>query len=75
MKRMAVPFTPVIRGENNQAAQAAEQLNSLIERNAAEGWDFVQLEDVTSVKPVGCLSFSQPTMVTVQIAVFEQRRA
>lgn len=73
VNRVAVPFTPVIRGDNKQAEQAAGQLNALIANRAAEGWAFVGLESVTSLRPSGSLGFSPPQVLTVQLAIFEDR--
>lgn len=74
MSRVAVPFTPIIRGDNKQAEQAAEQLNALIAARAGEGWGFVGLESVTSLRPAGCLGFQPPQVLTVQLAIFEDQR-
>ncbi len=74
MRRTSVPFTPVLRGAADEAKQAAEQLNQLITHYEGQGWSFVQLESVTSVRPAGCLGFGQSTTHIVQVAVFEQRQ-
>jgi len=75
MKRRAIPFTPLLRGESGHAEQAAKQLNQLIDQLAQQGWDFVQLESVTSMQPGGCLGFTPAKIVNVQVAVFEQPEA
>ena len=72
--RCAVPFVPVIKGQQD-AAEVARQLSQLIESREASGWRFCQLESVRTVRKNGCLAAlaGNPTSdVFLQVAVFER---
>lgn len=66
----AVPFVPVLKGQN-EAESAATQLTEWIGKWRADGWDFVRLESVTSIRPGGCLS-GQSTVLSIQLAILER---
>jgi hypothetical protein len=70
-ERRAVAFTPILKGSRSEAEQVAEQLTELISANEAAGWRFCHLENVTTVKPQGCLGASATTVVH-QVAIFER---
>lgn len=76
--RVAVPFVPSISAGRDEAKQCADQLTKLIQAHEAQGWAFVHLEDVTTVRSNGCLAglMGNPTsVVTFQVAIFEAQRA
>jgi hypothetical protein len=66
----AVPFVPVVRG-GDEATQAAKQLTEAIAKWSAEGWTFVRLETLSSIRPGGCLSGSA-TVANFQLAILER---
>ena len=70
--RIAVPFAPVIRGESDHAAQAAEQLNELIAAHEKRGYLFSHIENANTYQPGTCLA-GQATSLTLRVAVFERQ--
>ncbi|MFC4635489.1 hypothetical protein ACFO3O_16385 [Dokdonia ponticola] len=76
MEYKVIPFVASIDRNKNPSKQVAEQLESLIENYANQGWKYIRLESVTSqVKPDGgCFGFGQSLGYTTtrQIVVFEK---
>lgn len=72
MNYAVVPFRPRIK-EGEALKQVAAQLQELIQSNAANGWEYVRLEQITvSVNP-GCLASAfgaKAYPVTYQVVVF-----
>lgn len=58
MEYKVVPFNAVI-GQKDGAAQAAKQLQTLIDTMKSEGWDYVEMANIdTYVEGTnGCLGF------------------
>ncbi len=58
MEYKVVPFNAVI-GQKDGASQAANQLQSLIDKMKAEGWEYVEMANIdTYVEGTsGCLGF------------------
>jgi len=69
----AVGFDPGM-SRDNSAGGAATQLEALISVHAAEGWEFLGLQNHSSVVPGsnGCFGIgaTSPYDVTISIAVF-----
>lgn len=75
MQYKAVGFNPpMTRG--NSVAGAAVELEALIQANASQGWEFVGLQNHSTVVPgtAGCFGFGamSPYDMTISIAVFRQ---
>ena len=71
---IAVPFVPEI-GIGYPAIQAADILSEQIERWRLEGWRFVRLESLTTVRSNGCLAGllgNGQSVFTFQLAILEQ---
>jgi hypothetical protein len=75
MKYKVVPFTASIRSTSG-ASEAASQLQTLIDVNTAEGWEYIRLEHVDTYVAgnPGCLGFGATPGQTISIAmaVFRQ---
>ncbi len=68
--RAVVPFVPVSRSDN-WAKDAADQLTVLINENTERGWEYVGLENVTTIERGGCLGGGDK-IVHAQVAIFER---
>ena len=75
MQYIVVPFVASI-ANNGTAAQAAEQLQQLIQQQTAKGYRYVRLEQVTTTVagPKGCfgLGATPATTRSLSMVVFEQ---
>lgn len=75
MKYKVVPFTAKI-GSTDGASTAASQLETLIAGNAAQGWEYVRLEQVDTyvAGTNGCFGLgATPARTTsISMAVFRQ---
>ncbi|MCD8043159.1 MAG: DUF4177 domain-containing protein [Tannerellaceae bacterium] len=75
MKYLVVPFKASIT-QNDSGNTAANQLQTLINQHAEQGWEYVRLESiVTTVAPEnGCFGFgAKPGYTTsVEVVVFKQ---
>lgn len=75
METKVIPFVPEVT-DLNPAGSAANELQSIINNNAAEGWEFVSLNSMqTSVKPAGCFGFptsAAATEVNIQLLIFKK---
>lgn len=73
MEYRAVPFDPSMTRENSVAGAAAN-LEALVSGQAAEGWEFLGLQNHSTVVPgsPGCFGFgaTPPYPATMSIAVF-----
>jgi hypothetical protein len=72
MARRALPFIPIIKAGLDEAEQAAAQLNALIEKQEAGGWQFSHLDGLTTWANAGCLSSNKTGLRTFQLAIFER---
>jgi hypothetical protein len=48
MKYKVIPFTGSLEQNKTQGKHVAEQLETIIQQQNAEGWDYVRLESVQS---------------------------
>jgi hypothetical protein len=75
MEYRVIPFTANI-GNTEGAGAAASQLEALIASNAAEGWDYLRLEQVEThiAGSDGCfgLGATPPSHRSVSMAVFRR---
>ncbi len=75
MQSRVIPFTASI-ANNEGAAAAAGQLQSVIASQAADGWEYVRLEQVEThiAGNNGCFGIGASPMLTrsVSMAVFRQ---
>ncbi len=71
MAYKVVPFHPTILDKGG-SAQAAKELQTVIDREGLEGWKFQSLETVTTtISPTGCASlFGKNEAGNFQIVVF-----
>jgi hypothetical protein len=77
---LVVPFTPEVadgRVSSEGAESVAEQLRALLNRHAADGWEFHSIQTVTTRVAPGCLAGlfgdSGPSSVAFQQIVFHRR--
>jgi hypothetical protein len=75
MTYKVVPFTAKI-GNTDSASAAAAQLESVISAHAAEGWDYVRLEQVDTyvAGSNGCFGFGAVPGRSISIAMVVFRR-
>ena len=76
--RCAVPFVPVIKAGENEAASAAAQLTAMIAKWDKDGWAFSHLESVTTLRNNGCLgglAGNAQSVVSFQLAILERKQA
>ena len=75
MKYKVIPFAATLK-DSDTASVAANQLESLANRMASEGWDYVSLEQVeTNIDAnAGCFGIGATPAKTISIsmAVFKQ---
>ncbi len=75
MEYKVVPFTASI-ANNGTANHAAEQLEQLVQQYAAQGWNYVRLEKVTTTVAGnnGCfgLGATPATNTSVSMVVFQK---
>jgi hypothetical protein len=75
MEYRVIPFTAKITNDQGAAA-AASQLASLIATNAAEGWEYVRLEQVEThvAGTAGCFGIGAlpSSTLSVSMAVFRR---
>lgn len=75
MEYRVIPFTAKI-ANNEGAPAAASQLQTLIDTNAGEGWEYVRLERVEThiAGTEGCFGFGAvpPSNRSVSMAVFRR---
>ena len=73
MKTKVIPFKPSVTDVAPQVS-AANELQKIIEEYAAEGWEFVSLNSMsTTVKPTGCLQGNAPAIpVSMQLLIFKK---
>lgn len=73
MEFKVLPFHPTVT-DTGGAAQAANQLQQIINEQLSQGWKFRSLESMTtSVKPTGCAGFGQKESITsIQLLVFDK---
>jgi hypothetical protein len=75
MKYKVVPFTASITSTSG-ASEAASQLQTLIDRNISEGWEYLRLEHVDTYVAGnnGCLGLgaTPPRNISIAMAVFKQ---
>lgn len=76
MEYKVIPFVAAIDHKTGTSDHVAKQLEDLINRAAAEGWQYIRLESVTTyVSPdEGCFGFgSSPGYTTTrQMVVFSR---
>lgn len=68
-----MPFHPQV-SDTGGAAQAAQELQTIINKQLDEGWVFRSLQSMaTNVKPTGCAGVGQKeAVVNIQLIVFEK---
>jgi len=75
MQYLAVPFNPPASRDSTATAAAAD-LNALIARHASDGWEFLGMDNHSTVVPgsAGCFGIgaTHPYPVTVSIVVFKK---
>lgn len=75
MEYKSVPFDPSIQREN-PADGVAVDLQKVIANQARDGWEFVGLQNHSSIVPgsSGCFGFGEtsPYAQTVSVAVFKK---
>jgi len=75
MQYLAVPFNPPA-SRDGTATAAAAQLQALIASHANDGWEFMGMDNHSTIVPgsFGCFGFgaTPPYPVTISIAVFRK---
>jgi hypothetical protein len=73
MEFKVIPFHPTVT-DTGGAAQAAQELQVILNNQLSQGWRFKCLESMkTDVKPTGCASFKEKERVErIQLLVFER---
>ncbi|MES2225381.1 MAG: hypothetical protein V4480_01045 [Patescibacteria group bacterium] len=73
MAYKVVPFHPTVTDKGG-AAQAAQELQEIIENTTGDGWKFVSLQSMTTtVRPTGCAAIGgKPIAANFQLVIFEK---
>ena len=81
MEYKVMPFAPDVSEAEDQHIELANQLQKLINEQAAEGWRFLRIESSNVIVPApaqaGCFSMLSPagggsTIARFDVAVFEK---
>jgi hypothetical protein len=76
MRYKVVPFVATLQNKGATSLHSAQQLEQLINQYAAQGWDYVRVESVTTFihGENGCFGFGKTPGVTTahQMVVFSQ---
>jgi len=70
-KCVRVPSAIQLRGKEDERKVVNDYENII--NNAAEGgWELSHVDTIVSVKPRGCLSFSNPEQTMVKLLIFKK---
>lgn len=59
-----------IHSKNDNAAAGA--LQTVIDREAVDGWEFYRTDSFSTMKPQGCLGIGQPLVLAHNVATFRR---
>ncbi len=57
-----------------QRSEAVKQYQEIINREAAEGWEYVGIDEFTTTVATGCLGMGGPSVTVLKMLVFRRTR-
>lgn len=70
-KCVRVPNSIELKGKFAESV-AATEYEKIINDAAEGGWELSHIDSIVSVKPAGCLSFSNPEKTVVKMLIFRK---